>query len=91
MHRRVSGAAARPTEAAVSGPPHQRRPPGAGISNAEMLGLGLYLAIAVTVPLLLGWQLGTLAGAPTLGVVAGVVLGIVAAGSIVYLRLRRYW
>ncbi len=56
-----------------------------------MLGLGLYLAIAVTIPLLVGWQLGELAGAPTAGVLVGVVLGIVAAGWIVYLRLRRYW
>ena len=64
---------------------------GDGISNAEMLGLGLYLAIAVAVPLVAGWQLGGLAGAPTLGVLAGVALGIVAAGWIVYLRLRRYW
>jgi hypothetical protein len=56
-----------------------------------MLGLGLFLAIAVTVPLLLGWQLGALAGSPTVGIGAGLVLGIVAAGSIVYLRLRRYW
>lgn len=75
----------------MSGPTHDPRTPGAGVSNAEMLGLGLYLAIAVTVPLLLGWQLGALAGAPTAGVLAGVVLGIVAAGSILYLRLRRYW
>jgi hypothetical protein len=56
-----------------------------------MLGLGLYLAIAVAIPLLVGWQLGGLAGAPTLGVLVGVALGIVAAGWIVYLRLRRYW
>jgi hypothetical protein len=75
----------------VSGPPRDPAPPGAGVSNAEMLGLGLFLAIAVTVPLLLGWQLGTLAGVPTVGIGAGLVLGIVAAGSIVYLRLRRYW
>lgn len=75
----------------MSGPAHDRGPPGAGVSNAEMLGLGLYLAIAITIPLLVGWQLGTLAGAPTAGVVVGLVLGIVAAGSIVYLRLRRYW
>lgn len=75
----------------MSGPARDRRPPGGGVSNAEMLGLGLYLAIAITIPLLVGWQLGTLAGAPTAGVVVGLVLGIVAAGSIVYLRLRRYW
>jgi hypothetical protein len=75
----------------VSGPTRDPGPPGAGVSNAEMLGLGLFLAIAVTVPLLLGWQLGALAGAPSLGIGAGLVLGIVAAGSIVYLRLRRYW
>jgi hypothetical protein len=56
-----------------------------------MLGLGLYLAIAVAIPLLAGWQVGDHVGAPTLGVLAGVALGIVAAGWIVYLRLRRYW
>jgi hypothetical protein len=75
----------------VSPPARDPHPPGDGISNAEMLGLGLYLAIAVAVPLIAGWQLGELAGAPTLGVLAGVALGIVAAGWIVYLRLRRYW
>jgi hypothetical protein len=72
-------------------PTADRRSPGDGISNAEMLGLGLYMAVAVSVPLLLGWWLGGVAGAPTAGVLAGVVLGIVAAGWIVYLRLRRYW
>lgn len=72
-------------------PTHDPRPPGAGVSNAEMLGLGLYLALAVTIPLLLGWQLGTLAGAPTAGILAGLLLGIVAVGSILYLKLRRYW
>lgn len=66
-------------------------PRGAGISNAEMLGLGLYIAAAVAIPLLLGWRIGDLLGAPTAGVLAGVVLGTVAAGWIVYLRLRRYW
>jgi len=75
----------------VSPPARDPHPSGDGISNAEMLGLGLYLAVAVAIPLLVGWQLGELAGAPTLGVLAGVALGIVAAGWIVYLRLRRYW
>jgi hypothetical protein len=56
-----------------------------------MLGLGVYLAIAVAVPLVAGWQLGERVGVPTLGVLVGVALGIVAAGWIVYLRLRRYW
>ncbi len=71
--------------------PRDQHSSGSGISNGEMLGLGVYLAIAVVVPMLLGWWLGGLAGAPTAGVLAGVVLGIVAAGWIVYLRLRRYW
>ncbi len=76
----------------MSGQGHdQGPPPGAEVSNAEMLGLGLYMAIAVTIPLLLGWQLGAIAGASTAGVLVGLVLGIVAAGSIAYLRLRRYW
>ena len=70
--------------------PHQR-PPGAGVSNTEMLGLGVYLALAVTIPLLGGWQLGTLAGVPAAGIGAGLLLGIVAAGWIVYRKLRRYW
>jgi hypothetical protein len=75
----------------VSTPAHGPKSSGAGISNADMLALGVYLALAVTIPLLVGWRLGELAGAPTLGVVAGVALGIVAAGSTLYLRLRRYW
>jgi hypothetical protein len=75
----------------VSRAPRDPRPPSAGVSNAEMLGLGLFLAIALTVPLLLGWKLGSLAGAPTAGIGAGLVLGIVAVGSILYLKLRRYW
>jgi F0F1-type ATP synthase assembly protein I len=64
---------------------------GTGITNSEMLGLSVYLALAVVIPLLLGWWLGGIAGAPTVGVVAGVALGIVAAGWTLYLRLRRYW
>jgi hypothetical protein len=75
----------------VSTPTHDPRPPVSGVGYAEMLGLGVFLAVAVTIPLLLGWQLGAVAGAPTAGILAGLVLGIVAAGWIVYLRLRRYW
>jgi hypothetical protein len=56
-----------------------------------MLGLGVYLALAVTIPLLLGWRLGALAGVPTAGIVVGLLIGIVAAGLILYVRLRRYW
>ena len=72
-------------------PTRDPRPPGAGVSNSEMLGLGVYLALAVTIPLLVGWQLGTLAGVPAAGIGAGLLLGIVAAGWILYLKLRRYW
>jgi hypothetical protein len=75
----------------VSTPTHDPRPPGAGVSNAEMLGLGVYLALAVTIPLLLGWRLGAIAGVPTAGVVVGLLIGIVAAGLILYVKLRRYW
>ncbi len=64
---------------------------GAGISYADMLGLGVSLAVAVVIPLLLGLWLGGLAGAQTVGVLVGVALGIVAAGWTLYLRLRRYW
>jgi hypothetical protein len=71
--------------------PHDPRPTGAGVSNAELLGLGVYLALAVTIPLLLGWQLGAIAGVPTAGIVAGLLIGIVAAGLILYVKLRRYW
>jgi hypothetical protein len=68
-----------------------RKPAGDGISYADMLGLGVSLAVAVVIPLLLGLWLGGAAGAPTVGVLAGVALGIVAAGCVLYLRLRRYW
>ena len=49
------------------------------------------MALAVTIPLLLGWQLGTITGLPTAGIVAGLLIGIVAAGLILYVKLRRYW
>ena len=49
------------------------------------------MALAVTIPLLLGWQLGAIAGVATLGIVAGLLIGIVAAGLILYVKLRRYW
>ncbi|MEO8897548.1 MAG: hypothetical protein ABI352_05995 [Candidatus Dormibacter sp.] len=75
----------------MSTPTHDPRQPGAGVSNGELLGLGLFLALAVTIPLLLGWQLGGLAGVPTAGIVAGLLIGIVAAGLILYVKLRRYW
>lgn len=75
----------------MSTPTRDPRPPGAGVSNAEMLGLGVYLALAVTIPLLLGWRLGAIAGVPTAGIVVGLLIGIVAAGLILYVKLRRYW
>ena len=66
--------------------------PGAGgPSYAELMGLSVLLAVAVVVPVVAAWRVADVFGAPMVGVVVGVLLGIVAACLILFSRLRRYW
>ena len=63
---------------------------GQGPSGGELIGLGVFLAAAVVVPLLLGIALdGALRSGP-LFLFVGLGLGVVAATAGFYIRLRRY-
>jgi len=64
------------------------QPPSPG--GSELAGLAVLLAAVVVVPLLVGlWADASLGTAP-LGVVLGILLGIVAALAVVYVRFKRY-
>lgn len=67
------------------------RPPSTGPSGAELAGLGMALAAAVVVPMVLGLLLdGALRTSP-LFVFVGLAVGIIAAVALVYARyVRRY-
>jgi F0F1-type ATP synthase assembly protein I len=61
-----------------------------GPSGAELLGLGVFLAAAVVVPLVIGIAIdGALRSGP-LFMFVGLAVGIVAAAGGLYARLRRY-
>ncbi len=67
-------------------PADRRRSP----SGWELAGLGLYLAVAVAVPLLIGVLVDQAAHTSPLGLLAGLVVGIAAAGTGLWAELRRY-
>jgi F0F1-type ATP synthase assembly protein I len=59
-------------------------------SGAELLGLGVVIAAAVVVPLVLGAFIDRAAhSAPTFFFI-GLVLGVIAAVATVYTRFKRY-
>ena len=59
-------------------------------SGMELAGLGLFLAVAVLVPLLLGLGADSLLHVSPLGLLVGLALGIAAAVAAVATRLGRY-
>jgi hypothetical protein len=59
-------------------------------SGWELAGLGLYLAVAVALPLLIGVFVDQAAHTSPLGLLAGLVVGIAAAGTGLWAELRRY-
>jgi F0F1-type ATP synthase assembly protein I len=63
-----------------------------GPSGTELMGLGVFLAAAFVVPMLLGVVLdGALRTSP-LFLFVGLAVGILAAVAVVYARyVRRYW
>ena len=60
-------------------------------SGLELLGLGGLLAGAVLIPLLLGLAADTRLNSSPVGVILGMLLGIVAAVWVMFVRFRRYW
>jgi F0F1-type ATP synthase assembly protein I len=62
-----------------------------GPSGVELIGLGFGLAVAVVLPLLAGLWLDAAKHTSPLGVGAGLLLGIVAATTLVIQRFKRYW
>lgn len=61
-----------------------------GPSGLELAGLGGYIAAALVVPLLAGLKLDDVLHSSPLGLALGLLLGIVACCSGVYIRYRRY-
>ncbi|MDR0359144.1 MAG: AtpZ/AtpI family protein [bacterium] len=61
--------------------------PGSGApSGGDLLGLGVFLAVAVIVPLILGTVLDRALGTGPLFLLVGLVVGIAAAVAVVYTR-----
>jgi len=52
--------------------------------------MGLYLALVVVIPLFAGLRIDDALHSSPLGLVLGLLIGIVAGFSGVYLRFRRY-
>jgi F0F1-type ATP synthase assembly protein I len=59
-------------------------------SGGELAGLGVFLAAAVVLPLLIGAALDNMIHTAPLLLFGGLVIGIVAGGAVVYSRFRRY-
>jgi F0F1-type ATP synthase assembly protein I len=73
----------RPHHAAAA--PRRRAP-----SGGELAGLGVFLAAAVVLPLLIGAVLDNVIHTAPLLLFVGLVIGIVAGGAVVYSRFKRY-
>ena len=69
--------------------PEQPSPP-TSPTGAELAGLATLLAAVVVIPLFVGLRLDASLGTAPLGVVLGILLGIVAALAVVYVRFKRY-
>jgi F0F1-type ATP synthase assembly protein I len=65
-------------------------PRGRAPSGGELAGLGVFLAAAVVLPLLAGAVLDNVIHTAPLLLFAGLVVGIVAGGAVVYTRFKRY-
>ena len=65
-------------------------PRGRAPSGSELAGLGVFLAAAVVLPLLIGAVLDNLIHTAPLLLFVGLVIGIVAGGAVVYTRFKQY-
>jgi F0F1-type ATP synthase assembly protein I len=59
-------------------------------SGAELVGLAVYLAASVVIPLLIGVAVDSAAHTAPLFLFVGLSIGIVAAVAVTYTRIRRY-
>jgi F0F1-type ATP synthase assembly protein I len=59
-------------------------------SGWGLAGLGLFLAVAFALPLLIGVLVDQAAHTSPIGLLAGLAVGIVAAGAGLWAELRRY-
>ena len=59
-------------------------------SGGELAGLGVFLAAVVVIPLVIGAALDNVIHTAPLLLFAGLVIGIIAGGAVVYTRFRRY-
>ena len=65
-------------------------PRGRAPSGGELAGLGVFLAAVVVLPLVIGAVLDNVIHTAPLLLFAGLVIGIVAGGAVVYTRFKRY-
>jgi F0F1-type ATP synthase assembly protein I len=61
-----------------------------GLSGTELIGLGVFLAAAFVVPLVAGLVIDQVAHTSPVGLLAGLVVGIAAAGFGLRAQMRRY-
>ncbi len=64
--------------------------PDPGLSRTQLIGLGVYLAVAFVVPLIAGLLVDQLAHVSPAGLLLGLLVGIVAAALGLRAQLRRY-
>ncbi len=78
-------------EPGIDHPHHAAAAPrGHAPSGGELAGLGVFLAAVVVLPLLIGAVLDNVIHTAPLLFFAGLVIGIVAGGAVVYTRFKRY-
>ena len=65
-------------------------PRGRAPSGGELAGLGVFLAAVVVLPLVIGAVVDNAIHTSPLLLFAGLVVGIVAGGAVVYTRFKRY-
>jgi F0F1-type ATP synthase assembly protein I len=63
---------------------------GQGPSGIELFGLAFLLAAVFLVPLLLGLAIDGMAHSTPIFLLIGIAVGIIAAGTTIYTRFKRY-
>jgi hypothetical protein len=64
--------------------------PDRGLSGTELIGLGIFLAAVVVVPLIAGLLIDGATGTSPLFLLLGLLVGIAGAGAGLWAQLRRY-